>query len=155
MKDMQITLNQADIEQAISEFVTRKVKFENGIRPVIDLKATRGPEGVTATIDLSGSAPTEEVGKTTSSVERTPRAARASLVPQKATPVLPVAAEAAQEANEEAADESTGNEAADTAPETAEAASDAEGDQAEAEDDTPPTEKPKSIFANLSKPRNT
>lgn len=49
---MQITLTQAEIEQAISNFVTEQVNIREGHTLDIELKAGRGPEGYTATIDI-------------------------------------------------------------------------------------------------------
>lgn len=154
---MQITMNQADIELAISEFVGRKVRFENGVKPVIDLKATRGPEGFTATIDLTGQASasddTPTVSKTVSSVERTPRTPKATglNLSKPAAPTLETPApETTQEAAQDATDEPTEDEQAVRDAESQDAA---EG-QEEAEDAPPAGEKPKSIFANLNRPRN-
>lgn len=56
---MQITLTQAEIEQAISNFVTEQVNIREGHTLDIELKAGRGPEGYTATIDIV--APTDTV----------------------------------------------------------------------------------------------
>lgn len=55
---MQITLTQAEIEQAISNFVTEQVNIREGHTLDIELKAGRGPEGYTATIDIVAPADT-------------------------------------------------------------------------------------------------
>lgn len=52
---MQITINQTEIERAISEYVNKRIKLEEGVEVAIDIRATRGPEGITAVIDIDDS----------------------------------------------------------------------------------------------------
>lgn len=49
---MQITLIQAEIEAAITNFVTSQVNVKPEMRIDVDLTATRGANGFTATIDI-------------------------------------------------------------------------------------------------------
>ena len=49
---MQITLVQAEIEAAITNFVTSQVNIRAEMRIDVDLSATRGANGFTATIDI-------------------------------------------------------------------------------------------------------
>ena len=49
---MQITLIQAEIEAAITNFVTSQVNVRPEMRIDVDLTATRGANGFTATIDI-------------------------------------------------------------------------------------------------------
>lgn len=49
---MQITLVQAEIEAAIINFVTSQVNVKPEMRIDVDLTATRGANGFTATIDI-------------------------------------------------------------------------------------------------------
>ena len=49
---MQITLIQAEIEAAITNFVTSQVNIRAEMRIDVDLSATRGANGFTATIDI-------------------------------------------------------------------------------------------------------
>ena len=151
MKEMQITLNQAEIEQAIKNYVNDQVNIREGHDITIDLKAGRGPEGFTATIDIvapGATKATEPTAASKSTLTPKPRAERVVNQP------MPGAPETAQEAAEEAA------------PETA---TDAQTEGQTAQDDTavavsddqeaaPATEgegkKPQSLFANLGKPRN-
>lgn len=152
---MQINLNEADIIEAIEAHVRSKVNFDEGVEVVIDLKATRGPEGFTATIDLGSPAP-----KTEKAV-RTPRKAAEPKAPEpEAAPVVAEAAPAAETA-QEAADEPAATEAP-SAPAQAEAAEEvtdaaqpeqsSEADAVTATDEVP--EKPRSLFGNLQKPKN-
>ena len=50
---MQITLNQAEIETALTSYINDQVNLKEGVQIVIDLKAGRGPEGFSANIDIS------------------------------------------------------------------------------------------------------
>jgi hypothetical protein len=52
---MQITINQTEIERAISEYLNKRIKIEDGVEVAIDIRATRGPEGITAVIDIDDS----------------------------------------------------------------------------------------------------
>lgn len=49
---MQITLNQVEIEQAITDLIHTQFNVKEGIRVVVSLKMTRGEEGNTAIVDL-------------------------------------------------------------------------------------------------------
>lgn len=129
---MQINLNEADIIEAIEEHVRKKVNFDADVEVVIDLKATRGPEGFTATIDLGSPAPKATPEKAT----RAPRTPKAAPEP-----------EPAQEAPQEAAEQPPAETPADVPAEES-------VDAADAGEAPPAEEKPKSLFANLAKPRN-
>ena len=49
---MQITIVQAEIEQAITDFIHRQINVREGMLIQIDLKATRGDHGFQAVIDI-------------------------------------------------------------------------------------------------------
>ena len=49
---MQITIVQAEIEQAITDFIHRQINVREGMLIQIDLKATRGDAGFQAVIDI-------------------------------------------------------------------------------------------------------
>ena len=155
---MQITLNQTEIETALRRYVNDQVNIREGHDITIDLKAGRGPEGFTATIDIVAPGATKAAEPTVASKPTPtpkPRAERAVTQPADTQgQPMPDAPETAQEAAEEAA------------PETA---TDAQTEAQMAQDDTavavsddqeaaPATEgegkKPQSLFANLGKPRN-
>lgn len=51
-KPMQITINQNEIEKAIEARIRSQIMVREGFRIDIDLKATRGPEGYQAVIDI-------------------------------------------------------------------------------------------------------
>ena len=158
---MQINLNEADIKLAIEKHVRAKVNFESDVEIVIDLKATRGPEGFTATIDLDETPVKSETEK----AARTPRKAAAptaaeekvvTLVAKQETPAAETAQGAADEpagteATDAPADAGAVEQAADAAetgqPETTDAAADSEAEAAV-------PEKPRSLFSNLAKPKN-
>lgn len=139
---MQITLNQAEIEQAIKNYVNDQVNIREGHDITIDLKAGRGPEGFTATIDIvapSATKTAEPTATSKSALMPKPRTERAVVVQAMSdTP------ETAQEAAEEAAPETATDVQTEgqTAQDDAAAAEEGEG------------KKPQSLFANLGKPRN-
>ena len=137
---MQINLNEADIIEAIEEHVRKKVNFDADVEVVIDLKATRGPEGFTATIDLGSPAPKATPEKAT----RAPRTPKTAPEPE---PEKEVEKEPAQEAPQEAAEQPSAETPAGVPV-------DENGDAADAGETPPAEEKPKSLFANLGKPRN-
>jgi hypothetical protein len=49
---MRVTLDEEDIKTAVEDYILNTVKVPDNVRIDIDLKATRGPEGHTAEIDL-------------------------------------------------------------------------------------------------------
>lgn len=49
---MQITLNQTEIETALRRYVNEQVNIREGHEIIIDLKAGRGENGFSATIDI-------------------------------------------------------------------------------------------------------
>lgn len=100
---MQITLTQAEIEQAIRNFITEQVNIREGHTLSIDLRAGRGPEGYTATIDILGPAPEGTAPRT-----KAPE-------PAQAEPETPDTATAAVE------EEQPGNQEEEAATESAEA----------------------------------
>lgn len=57
---MQITIIQAEIEQAIRNYVGSQLKVADGMEMTIELSATRGAEGFKATIDISPAAVTTQ-----------------------------------------------------------------------------------------------
>lgn len=139
---MQITLKQDEIESAIRSYVSGQVNIVEGNDVLIDLKAGRGPEGFTATIDIvpAGTKAAAPVEKAKPAKPAAPKS-----VPGLA-PTAP-AAETAQEAAEEAA--------AETATDGGAEAQDS-GSEAEPAQEAPPAGTPaKSLFGNLQKPRNT
>ena len=148
---LQITLNQAEIEQAIKNYVNDQVNIREGHDIAIDLKAGRGPEGFTATIDIvapgAAKAP-EPIAASKPALTPKPRTERA--VPQLDAGVPETVQEAAEEAAPETATDAQteGQTAQDDA-----AAADS-GDQEAAPATEGEGKKPQSLFANLSKPRN-
>lgn len=145
---MQITLIQAEIEQALKNYINDIMSVKDGMEIEIQLKATRGEEGTTAIIDIVPQKP------------KAPRGSRTSgEVPAKAEPVkaaaAPVKAEPAQavaEADPEPVVESVAEAEADDAEQVAEQAQEPAPVEAE---QVPAEEAPrKSLFAGLSKPKN-
>lgn len=123
---MLITLNQAEIESAIHNLVNEQVNIKDGHEITIELRAGRGPEGFTATIDIVPVQSTEAAPAKNLGLQEKVKAARQSVEPSK---------------TEEP------EEAGDVAEEDAQAV---EGE----EDAAPPTEAPQSLFKNLAKPRS-
>lgn len=129
---MQITLVQAEIEAAIINFVTSQVNVKPEMRIDVDLTATRGANGFTATIDIVNKSTPRKDG-------------------QKATPVTVVAEEPTKEVAvvvkiEEVAE--TVQEAAPTPPVALETPVQVNPLAPVA------AERPRSLFAGLQKPTN-
>ena len=155
---MQITLNQAEIEQAIKNYVNDQVNIREGHDITIDLKAGRGPEGFTATIDIVAPGAAKAAEPTAASKPATtpkPRTERAVTQPADTQgQPIPDTPETAQEAAEEAAPETATD--AQTEGQTAQddAAAADSGDQEAAPATEGEGKKPQSLFANLGKPKN-
>jgi hypothetical protein len=179
-KPMQITINQAEIEQAIEARVRSQIMVQAGFKIDIDLKATRGPEGYQAVIDIvadtGASAPSRSTGvsEVVSEVKATrasapatpatpapkasrPRAVTKATLPETAEPEVQPEAEAAAPAEVE---EPVAAEAGTTAEEAAPAVAEAETVAApaepvvEASDEAAPAARP-SLFGNLQPPQNS
>lgn len=138
VENMQIILVQAEVEQAIKDYIANRVTLAEGTEIAIDLKAGRGPEGFTASIDI---------------VPATTKAIPAGPIKRA---VAPKAVEVAQASDEvETADQETSS-----PPETASSESTdgavAESSTAEtASDDAEAAPAPiRSLFAGLKKPVN-
>lgn len=171
---MQITIPQAEIEQAIEAHVREQVVVREDQEVVIDLRATRGPEGYQAIIDIrrKDEAPASPGRKKAGSSAPSPAPAKAkstvakdTVVVAKTAKVEKVAepkAEAEPVAEVEAKVEEELTPAA-TEPETLAEKVQSEGDEAEAateateevEEDTVPTPAPRqSLFGGLKPPVN-
>ena len=128
---MQITLIQSEIEAAITNFVTSQVNVRPEMRIDVDLTATRGANGFTATIDIVHKSTPRKDG-------------------QKAIPVTVVVEEPTKETVivkvEEVAE--TVQEAAPTPPVALETPVQVNPLAPVA------TERPRSLFAGLQKPTN-
>lgn len=153
---MQITLNQTEIETALRRYVNDQVNIREGHEIIIDLKAGRGENGFSATIDIvpadaSPKAPDPAPAATNTKPLGIQDKVRSK--PQPATPT--VSEESAPEATQEAADEAAAETATDASPEPETTATNQDdGETSEADEEAPPAEKPKSLFAKLQKPRN-
>ena len=49
---MQITINQQEIEEAIRKHILSQISLRENMKVEIDMTATRGPSGFTATINI-------------------------------------------------------------------------------------------------------
>lgn len=157
--NMQITIVQADIEEAIRNYITSQIQVRQGMRIDIDLRATRGPEGYQAIIDIvPESRPSTAVATGSTGVAQAVEAARA--VPKANRPTsVTKAAEAETASNEEAPAGNTDSRSGSTdTGNTAETAQDAPETDAESPDSTPASEDAgtgrKSLFGDLKKPVN-
>ena len=161
---MQIILVQAEVEQAIQNYINDRVRVPEGTEIIIDLAATRGPEGFKATVDLvpadqadAHKAAAQEAqfvsvataNKTLNikgAVEKaksTPKADKVETVP---TP-SPVTQAPANEAGTK--------EESPMLVETVNASSDEQDINPDAPDEDVKPVPPRSLFANLKKPVNS
>lgn len=147
---MQIIIAQAEIEQAIINYIHSQINVKDGMSISVDLKATRGDQGTTAIIDI---VPTTEVAAPTAVVEaepvvetpirRTRQPAAVAVTPVTKPADKPVEASVKEE------------EVIDTSPSSPLAEETADENPAEeAAEEEPPAAKPQSLFANLKNPRN-
>ena len=127
---MQIILVQAEIEEALKDYITQRITLTNGSTIQIDLSATRGADGYKATIDIL---PAD--GHVTAPA--TPAAAT-KVAQVKAAPV---AAAPVTEAQDPVAEVPV-TEPVEEEPKPVE--------EMQAE----PAEAPKSLFAGISRPKN-
>ena len=67
---MQITINQSEIESAITTYIGGLFKLNPGTKVQIELKATRGAEGATAIIDI---VPDSQTGQMTVAAVQEPK----------------------------------------------------------------------------------
>ena len=146
---MQIILVQAEVEQAIKDYIANRVTLAEGTEIAIDLKAGRGPEGFTASIDIvpatAKTIPAGQVKRAVApkAVEATEKATETSAATQASVESETVVQEA-DSPQETASSESTDGANAENS--TAETAS---GDTEEAA--PAPV---RSLFAGLKKPVN-
>ena len=168
---MQITIVQAEIEQAITDFIHRQINVREGMLIQIDLKATRGDHGFQAVIDIvdpnsstivsapkqekaeleQAAAPQEPAPTVAAPVTR-PRVVRAAKVVPEEKPAEPVAAPVKAEAPQ------VQSEPEDVAVEPLEALPEAateEAVQKVAEVTEAPTKPRQSLFSNLPRPSNS
>lgn len=166
---MQITINQAQIEQAIREYVNRKVRIDDSQRLEIDLKATRGEDGYTAVIEIVDV--TDDAGaveqlvpvqpSTVTSAPATITAAAAQATPVRTRRTAPKQVQAqtiddVQEETQALAGEQDSMAAAEDTAAAPEAADEAPEAGTGTADEAPAEEAPRrpSLFGNLTKPVN-
>ena len=177
---MQNTIVQAEIEQAITDFIHRQINVRDGMLIQIDLKATRGDHGFQAVIDIVdpnsatiASAPKQEKAEpeqaappqepaplTVAVTPATPavaapvtrtRVVRAAKAVPEEKPAEPVATPAKEETPE------VQSEPGDTVVEPLEALPEAAPEKAVQEVDEvteAPTKPRQSLFSNLPRPSN-
>lgn len=165
---MQIIIAQLEIEQAIQEFIGRKIKIADDQRIDIDLKATRGDAGYQAFIDIvdqtserrpseqddttsqdTAAKPTQAKSTTTTVAAATTTTGRRTRAAAQPAPAQEPEVQAAASDNSDAGGELV---AAEAEPEMATADAD-QGDNAQVSD-TPAEAPRKSLFGGLSRPNN-
>lgn len=146
---MQIILVQTEVEQALRNYVASRLTLAEGTTFSIDLAATRGVNGITATIDLVE--PGQSTAAPTGSISRAPSTKPAAAA---VTPAMKLASEVQPDLATQTSD---AQEKATTAQETASVQQD-QAEQvagaAEAVTEEVPAEKPKSLFGGLQRPKN-
>ena len=147
---MQIILVQTEVEQALRNYVASRLTLAEGTTFSIDLAATRGVNGITATIDLVE--PGQSTAAPTGSISRAPstKPAAAPAVAATTKPASEVQADPATQASAAQENAATAQETASVQQDQAEQVAGA----AEAVTEEVPAEKPKSLFGGLSRPKN-
>jgi hypothetical protein len=147
---MKITLIQEEIEEAITDYVLARTQIKDGMELSIDLSATRGTSGFTASIDI-----VPKAEPTPLNIARRATAAKKAATAQAApTPVATTVAKAAAPAPEPTP-EPTPEPAQEVEQEVEVApAPEAVEDVADATQVEPAPAPKTSLFGNLNKPVN-
>jgi len=155
-EEMQITIIQSEIETAIRNYIMSQITVREGQRIDIDLKATRGPEGYQAVIDIVPENTPAPVRKNTE--EDQPAAKDQKEVKETPKPIAKAKPFAAKEDKSEVVTQEVGETPAaepETAPEPeTEAGTKANETAKDEAPETPPASNTRSIFANMKKPVN-
>lgn len=159
---MQITLDQTEIEAALRRYVEEQVNIREGNEISIDLKAGRGENGFSATIDIqpagTKAAAEQATGKNPLGIEKATTRSTKPKGPATTDATdaqgkldLEGKSDGAQEGTQDAAGGSSAEAASDGAAEAT------AGDQADAtgQEGAPEGSNRPSLFANLGKPKNT
>lgn len=160
--DMLITLEQAEIEQAITDYIHGQLNVKDGMQIEIALSATRGAAGFTATINIVPveTPVTGAVITLAQADRRQPEVTKTRTVTATKEELVKTATVVAEKAAVEVVTEPQAEVVVDTADVAAEAeAADLqveEAQEAEPEVETPPVTKPAtSLFAGLQRPKNS
>lgn len=145
---MQITVVQSEIEEALRRYIGSQLTVAQGMQMNIDLRAGRGTDGFTATIDI-------RPGKVETTIAQAPKAAAFQAAPEEK-----VSQEEETQTGIEG--EIAAENAADNVVDNAESPFDTEAKNEEAsetkpEDEqfaSPPSGAKRSLFKGLGKPKN-
>jgi hypothetical protein len=166
---MQLILTQKDIETALTNYVNDLVNIKEGMAITVELKATRGPEGQTAVIEIL---PADEVAQAVAkpaATRQTARAAQTRTVEVKPTEVVKETAQVKPTEPVQVAEVETATEPDNSPGVTTGGHLDpglGEDDQPDNEQeeqqeeeppavDKPPVNKATSLFASLNRPKNS
>lgn len=160
-KPMQIILVQSEVEEALRSYIAARLTLAEGTAIKIALSATRGDDGIKATIDLvepgtqqvvaaAAPAPATKPAATVV-VKETAQQPNTALDSAKATLAAATSGKQPEQAQEQAADASTTG-----APAEAGAAANASADVAQAEPQAAEGgAQTKSLFSGLTRPKNS
>ena len=156
---MQIILVQQEVEQALRDYVARRLTLVEGTTFEVDLAATRGANGFTATINLVQ--PSQNVTQAAAITQATSRTLPAPTGNRKSTPEAPTKT---QETPVTAQPDPNVSETPVAEPESpapvTETSDPVVGDPNQADPNVAQaaevnTAQPKSLFAGLQRPKNT
>ena len=85
---MKFTLVQSEIEQAIQDYIGKVITVKDGATVTVDLKNTRGTDGITAEVDVSLSPLTGSTVAPVAPVKREAAPAPAAAQPAELTPAV-------------------------------------------------------------------
>ena len=159
---MQITLVEAEIKEAISDFVLRRMSINDDMELAIDMSATRGSVGFTANIDVVPKVEVAPLGVTKKVAAAKKAAAESKAEPKAVATTVAKTGSAgtaqaetqAQEAVQEAAEAEQVEVAAEAQAEAEPTPEAAPEPAAEAVEEEPAPTPKTSLFGNLTKPVN-
>lgn len=145
--DMKIIIVQAEIEQAITQYILNQISINDDMDIKIELSATRGEAGFTATIDIEKAEPEPEPETVTPVKTRKPRTVAATTASTQAPTPTPEPTQV-----QEAADEDPAFDPTEVS--TAEEVDNAGNAPVEEPVNLAPATGGKSLFGGLTRPTN-
>lgn len=154
---MQITLVQTEIEAALRAYILSQINIRDGMKIDITLKATRGDEGTTAIIDITPEGEPAPQPVAAPAVTKVTPVTRVKQVTQEAkeSPKESTAAEGTDSSTQSAGATTQAAEPASEAGPGESPSTEGQAEQVGGATDVPAAGPRKSLFGDLSRPKNS